>query len=57
MAEEIEPNEVTPKSNRILFCYFIVVLFLGLVAIGVLVRAFDTAFIEKEKWVKVAESQ
>lgn len=57
MAEEIESTEIAPKSNRILFCYFIVVLFLGLVAVGILMRAFDTAFVEKEKWLKVAESQ
>lgn len=57
MAEEIEPNEFVPKSNRILFCYFIVVLFFGLVAVGILMRTFDTAFVEKDKWEKVAESQ
>lgn len=57
MAEEIEPKEVAPKSNRILFCYFLVVLLLGLIAVGILLRTFDTAFVEKEKWEKVAESQ
>mgnify|MGYP002590196517 CR=1 FL=1 len=57
MAEEIEPNETAPKSNRILFCYFLVVLLLGLTAVGILLRTFDTAFVEKEKWEKVAESQ
>lgn len=59
MAENIEPNEneFAPKSSRILLSYFIVVLALGLVAVGVLMRAFDTAFVEKAKWEKVAESQ
>lgn len=57
MAEENESMENAPKGNRILFCYFMVVLLLGLVAVGILVRAFDTAFVEKEKWEKVAESQ
>lgn len=57
MAEEYESMENAPKGNRILFCYFMVVLLLGLVAVGILVRAFDTAFVEKEKWEKVAESQ
>lgn len=57
MAEEIESKEVAPKSSRILFCYFIVVLLMGLVAVGILWRTFDTAFVEKEKWEKVAESQ
>lgn len=57
MSEENEGKEVTPKSSRILFCYFVVVLLLGLVAVGILARTFETAFVEKEKWMKVAESQ
>ena len=57
MAEEIEQNDLAPKNSRILFFYFIVVLLLGLVAVGVLLRTFDTAFVEKAKWEKVAESQ
>ncbi|RHJ90858.1 penicillin-binding protein [Parabacteroides bouchesdurhonensis] len=57
MAEENEPKEIVPGNNRILFCYFIVVLILGLVAVAILVRAFDTAFVEKDVWEKVAEKQ
>lgn len=57
MAEENGSNGLTPKSNRILLCYFCIVLVLGLVAIGILVRACDTAFVEKEMWLKVAEGQ
>lgn len=57
MSEENEGKEVTPKSSRILFCYFLVVLLLGLLAVGILARTFKTAFVEKEKWEKVAESQ
>lgn len=57
MAEENERKETTLKGSRILFCYFLVVVLLGLVAIGILARAFETAFVEKEKWEKVAESQ
>lgn len=57
MAEIQEPQEKQVKSNRVLFSYFIVVLVLGLVAFGILFRAFNTAFVEKEKWIKVAESQ
>lgn len=57
MAEENETKETTLKSSRILFCYFIVVILLGVLAVGILIRAFETAFVEKEKWEKVAESQ
>ena len=47
MSEENEPKEIEPKGSRILFCYFVVVLLLGLVAVGILFRAFDTAFVER----------
>lgn len=58
MAEEdIELKEQAPKSNRILFCYFFIVLLLSLVAIGILVCACNTAFVERETWLKVAEGQ
>lgn len=57
MAEENETKEPTLKSSRILFCYFIVVVLLGFLAVCILARAFETAFVEKEKWEKVAESQ
>ena len=57
MSEENEAKDVAPKNGRILFYYFVVVLLLGLVAVGILVCAFDTAFVEKDKWLKVAESQ
>lgn len=57
MAEEKELQEKTPKGNRILFSYFVVVVLLGIIAVGIVVRAFDTAFVEKEKWEKIAEGQ
>lgn len=57
MSQENEPKDIEPKSNKILFCYFLVVLLLGIVAAGVLLCAFDTAFVEKEKWQEIAERQ
>ncbi|SEF91341.1 penicillin-binding protein [Parabacteroides chinchillae] len=57
MAEENEPKEVVPGNNRILLCYFLVVVVLGLVAVAILIRAFNTAFVEKAIWEKVAEKQ
>lgn len=57
MEQENESNTVDPKNRRILSYYFLVVLMLGLVAIGILICAFDTAFVERDKWLKVAESQ
>ncbi len=57
MSEEKDIQEKGPNNNRILFSYFVVVILLGAIAVGIVVRAFDTAFVEKEKWEKVAESQ
>ena len=57
MSEENEQNKNLPGNGRILFYYFVVVLMLCCVAAGILICAFDTAFVEKEKWLKVAEEQ
>ena len=57
MSEENEQNKNLPGNGRILFFYFVVVLMLCCVAAGILICAFDTAFVEKEKWLKVAEEQ
>lgn len=55
--EDIGLKEQAHKGNRILFCYFFIVLLLGLVAIGILICACNTAFMERETWLKVAEGQ
>lgn len=57
MSEENEQNKNLPGNGRILFFYFVVVLMLCCVAAGILICAFDTAFVEREKWLKVAEEQ
>ncbi len=57
MADERESIENAPKSNRILFCYFIVCMLLGCVVLGILWRTFNTAFVERDKWLEVAKNQ
>lgn len=59
MAEENESNEQVLKknNNRILFCYILLVLLLGGVAMGILWQVFNTAFVERKKWLDIAESQ
>lgn len=57
MSEEKDIKEQGLKSNRILTNYFIVVLLLALVAVGIVFCAFNTSFVEKERWEKVAASQ
>lgn len=42
-----DQKEQAPKSNRILFCYFFIVLLLGLVAIGILVACLRYGFCGK----------
>lgn len=46
-----------PKNSRTLLYYFFVVLALSLVVVGILWCTFKTAFVDKDKWEKVAESQ
>jgi len=55
--QDKEPQDKAPNGNRILFSYFVIVVLLGFIAVGIVVRAFDTAFVEKEKWEKIAEGQ
>ncbi|OAV72071.1 Peptidoglycan synthase FtsI precursor [Bacteroidales bacterium Barb4] len=57
MSNESQSQGKVPGNNRTLLCYFVVVLALGALAVAISVRAFNTAFVEKEKWEKVSESQ
>jgi len=57
MAAENETKEQDARNIQILTRYFIVVLLLGVVAAGIVFSAFNTAFVEREIWEKVAESQ
>ncbi len=57
MSTENEPKDNMPKGGRILTCYSFVVALLGLVAIGIVVCTLNTAFVEKEKWLKVDKEQ
>ena len=43
MAEENEPIEIAPKVTGYYSVTFFVVLLLGLIAVGILFRTFDTA--------------
>ncbi|WP_080905496.1 penicillin-binding protein [Parabacteroides sp. Marseille-P3160] len=55
--EEKETQAEEKSKNRILVRYAIVVLLLAIPIAGIVVKAITTAFIEREKWEKVAESQ
>ncbi len=57
MAEDIEPKEFAPKSNRIIFCYFLIVFLLVCVAGSVLIRASQTAFVERDYWLHLDSIQ
>ena len=57
MAEDIEPKEFATKSNRIIFCYFFIVFLLVCVAGSVLIRASQTAFVERDYWLHLDSIQ
>ncbi|MDR2969069.1 MAG: penicillin-binding protein, partial [Tannerellaceae bacterium] len=57
MTEEKEIKKNAPGNGRILACYFVVVALLGVIAAGIVIRVLNTAFVEKEKWEKIAEGQ
>lgn len=57
MPEEKDIQEKVPNNSRILACYFVVVMLLGLMVAGIVARTFNTAFVEKEKWEKISEGQ
>ena len=57
MSQNKNLTEESAKTNRILSRYFIVVLLLFPIVIGILFLVFKTAFIEKEEWAEVAKIQ
>lgn len=57
MEEENSKKAEEKDKNRILIRYTLVVLLLAIPVVGIIVKAFTTAFVEREKWEKVAESQ
>lgn len=57
MAEEQELQENKPDNNRYLVNYFIIVVLLALLAVAIVAHAFDTAFVERDRWLEIAEGQ
>ena len=57
MSENKNAIEDTAKTNRILIRYFIVVLALFPIVIGIIFLIFKTAFTEKEEWAEAAKNQ
>lgn len=57
MSEEKEKKEQELKDNRVMTNYFLVIIMLAFVIIGIVFCAFNTAFVERDKWIKVAASQ
>ena len=56
-SEKEEMEEKESGDGHVLTRYLIVVLLLLPVVIGILFFIFKVAFVEKDKWNKVAESQ
>ncbi|MDR3137354.1 MAG: transpeptidase family protein [Tannerellaceae bacterium] len=49
----MDPNN---NASRILSCYFITVILLGLVAFAIVFKAAQTALVEHDKWIQVAQT-
>jgi cell division protein FtsI (penicillin-binding protein 3) len=48
--------DANKNDTRILVCYFVIVLLLGMVAAAIVVQALRTSFVERDKWEEVAKS-
>ena len=48
-----ETNEQKVKKDQTLIRYFLVVLLLGFVVVGIVISAFNTAFVEKYVWIGI----
>ncbi len=57
MAEDNEVKDKETKGNGILLRYFVVVVMLVLVAVGILYCAFKTATVDREVWLEAAKTQ
>jgi cell division protein FtsI (penicillin-binding protein 3) len=55
MSSKKTTRKVNEKDGDIFFRYFIITIFLGLVAVAILVSAFRIGIQEKKAWLKVAE--
>ncbi len=55
--EEEEKEEIESGNNQVLSRYFIIVLLLCPVVIGILFFTFKIAFVEKDQWNKMAQKQ
>ena len=56
MAEDNEVKDKETKGNGILLRYFVVVVMLVLVAVGILYCAFKTATVDREVWLEAAKT-
>ncbi|MDR1525182.1 MAG: transpeptidase family protein [Tannerella sp.] len=56
MSSKKTVGKVNEKDEGIFFRYFIITVFLGFVAIAILVSAFRIGVTERKEWLKVAES-
>jgi len=52
---ENEANGQKVKKDQTLVRYFLVVLLLGFVVVGIVICAFNTAFVDRNKWLAIAE--
>ena len=55
MSSEEAKKRNSEKDRNIFYRYFFITIFLGVMAIAILVSAFNIGVSEKKEWLKVAE--
>ena len=54
MADDTNIEDKKVKDGSIFFSYLVVVLFLAVLAVLIVMKALNTAFVEKDGWVALA---
>ena len=57
MADDTNIEDKKVKDDSIFFSYLVVVLFLAVLAVLIVMKALNTAFVEKDRWLALAKTQ
>ena len=57
MADDTNIEDKKVKDGSIFFSYLVVVLFLAVLAVLIVMKALNTAFVEKDRWLALAKTQ
>lgn len=57
MADDTNIEDKKVKDGSIFFSYLVVVFFLAVLAVFIVAKALNTAFVEKDRWLALAKTQ